>query len=348
MPQQPSNDVAPIAEIIHPKVDVKQIVDPIPAILQSPEFAETKRFFATSPSAARCPLSDVAQALLYSVVRNARPHHVVEIGTCRGGTTEGLARALQSNGFGTLHTGSPYDAARFLPLYHRWPEGLRRNVRYYQVDSMALFTRLDRQKIRPEIVFIDGNHDFEFASFDLQAAARRVKRSGFIFVNSIAQAGPYFAAMDFLATHPGWHSCGGGPLSRIGTRAFDRTGTAVENTDLFVLRAPSEYLVGTRPDTFGEMEWPSPAVNGVKVSIGGGAKAGTLAVQCVLRSSTETKVAEAIGDATKVIDGRAGDVEIAFDRPVTADLGFDRHRVELWLAWLGDDSLSLKAVPQPF
>src|SRR5579862_4915008 len=141
-------DAAVIKEgvkIPFPVVDMRKIADPIPTILSARAYAKTVRFFETTPGAERALIPPAARALIYTVIRNLRPQHVVEIGTWKGGTTETLALAIQGFGFeANVHTASPYDAARFLPTYHRWPLWLRRPVRYYQVDSMTLFMRLDR------------------------------------------------------------------------------------------------------------------------------------------------------------------------------------------------------------
>src|SRR5437879_9184182 len=97
-----SLQVIPITDISCPALDLDRVANPVPAIMRSAEFVQTKRFFAESPSASRSLLTDVAQALLYSVIRSLRPEHVVEIGTYKAGTAEGLARAVLANGFGTV------------------------------------------------------------------------------------------------------------------------------------------------------------------------------------------------------------------------------------------------------
>ena len=133
----------PIADVPCPRIDLRALPDPVPAILGAPEFAETTRYFAQSPGGRRSLLTDLSQALLYTLIRNLRPAHVVEIGTYRGGTAESLSRALQANDFGTLHTVSPYDAERSGPIFARWPEELRRRTRYHPVDSMMFFMQID-------------------------------------------------------------------------------------------------------------------------------------------------------------------------------------------------------------
>src|SRR5438876_7700424 len=151
-------EIAPITDVPFPMVDMSNNVDPVQVIIEAPEFVETRRFFRESPSAARSLMPDLAQGLLYSLVRNANCEHVVEIGTWRGGTTEGLARAVLANGNGVVHTVSPYDAAQFHPVYRRWPEALRKICRFYAMNSMGFFMHADSVNIKPDLVLVDGNH----------------------------------------------------------------------------------------------------------------------------------------------------------------------------------------------
>jgi hypothetical protein len=112
-PGEPGIVVAPLSEIPFAPIDLGTVENPIPQIVRAPEFAETERYFREAPSATRSLLNETSQALLYTVIRNQRPEHVVEIGTYKGGTSETLCRALQANGRGTLHTLSPFDAELF-------------------------------------------------------------------------------------------------------------------------------------------------------------------------------------------------------------------------------------------
>src|ERR1051325_8487017 len=199
---------APVAEIPFPRVDLAGPAEPVASIVRAPEFAQTERFFAEDIGASRSLLPVTARALLYAVVRNVNPEHVVEIGTYQGGTAEVLSRALRANGRGMLHTVSPYDAERFGPTLAQWPNELRAHATYYPVNSMAFFIRMAEQRIRPGVVLVDGNHDYEFAAFDIWSAARWMTPGGFIFIDNVSQAGPYRAALDFMTARPGWRSCG--------------------------------------------------------------------------------------------------------------------------------------------
>jgi predicted O-methyltransferase YrrM len=339
---------APIGNIPCPRVDLRGTRDPVPAILSAPEFSETVSFFRRSPSADRSLLTDVGQALLFSLIRNLRPAHVVEIGTYKGGTAEGLSRALHANGAGTLHTISPHDAERFGPLFAQWPEELRRHTVYYPVDSMMFFMQADEKQLRFDLVLVDGHHDYEFANFDIQSAARRLMPGGFIAIDNVAQAGPYRATCEFLAAHPGWRDCGVRSGSREMTKAFDRDRTRIPDTDFYILRAPFAYLVDKNPVTFGSVDWGNRPLAGLRLSLGNPRVRGTLHVQCILRAFSDTRIDELVASVSCTIDGGSDKVDIAFEQPLAAAGPFQRFLVEPWLIWQGEMPLPLTAPPVPY
>jgi predicted O-methyltransferase YrrM len=347
-PRDRSLDFGPITDIPWPKADLAECANPVPALVASSDFADCARFFADCPSAVRSLLTCKSQALLYAVIRNLRPDHIVEIGTYKGGTTEGLARAVQANGHGVVHTVSPFDIERFERTAACWPTELRQQVRYHPVDSMAFFMTADQERIQLGIVLVDGNHDYEFASFDIQAAARRLQPGGFIFIDNVSQAGPYFAVRDFLAQHPDWIDCCEVPRLPSTTQAFDRNRTTITETDFIVLRAPFHYSVGNRPKGFGEIEWTGRAVNGLRLSFAHPPEAGTLHIQCVLRGFSERLLAEIVGEGQLAIAVGASEAEIPLTEPIEVTGQFDRYLVEPWLVWPDGRSLALNALPQPF
>jgi hypothetical protein len=254
---------------------------------------------------------------------------------------------VQANAQGTVHTVSPFDAERFHATYLRWPEPLRKVLRYYPVDSMAFFMQIDERKIRPDLVLIDGNHDYEFANFDLQASAQRLARGGFILLDNIGQPGPYLAVNEFIRDHPEWHDCQVITPSRDATKAFDRDRTTIPDSDFIVLRAPNYHFVGSRPITFGETSWPETTLRGLRLSIEDVAGRGTLHVQCILRVFTEARIDELVGASSRAISG-PGAVAIVFDEPPQSDLQSTHCRVEPWLIWTGSKPLRLSRLPEPF
>jgi predicted O-methyltransferase YrrM len=347
-PGEPAIEVAPLTEIPFARVDLATLENPVPQIFEAPEFAETQRYFAESPSVHRSLLTSTAQALLYTVIRNQQPEHVVEIGTYNGGTAETMGRALHGNGHGTLHTVSPFDAERFGNNYRWWPDALKARVRYHAMNSMDFFILAETRKLALDLVLVDGNHDYEFACFDIQSAARRLTRGGFIFIDNVAQAGPFLAAAEFYAANPDWIDCGVRLLGTACERAFDRDRANVPVTDFFVFRAPAYFTAGAKPQSFGDIDWSGAPVRGLRLSLADGQGVGTLRAQCILRAFSDARIEELIGEIAEQIHGDSAEVEIEFASPIAADGEFLFYRVETWLIWTGPSPLRLAKLPSPF
>jgi predicted O-methyltransferase YrrM len=337
--------IAPLEDIPYPKVDLSTPGNPVGEMVSSPEFARTERYFSDNPAAARSLVSGASQALLFTLVRNLAARHVIEIGTFKGGTTEAIGRALHANGGGLLHTIGPFDSGIFLPLYRAWPEALRDRVRYYSVDSMAFFMRIQKNLIQPSLVFVDGNHDYEFALFDILAAARCVAPGGFVVVDNVSQAGPYYAAIDFLTSHPEWIDCAARSIQWDPAKAYDGERTRISNTDLMVLRAPMAHVIGARPRCFGEVILPQPVIKGVEVRIAA-SKPGMLYVQCVLRGFSPTQNVEATEMTSVPIDGTGDRIVATFAKPLALNGDFVQYRAEAWLTFIGEGYLSQSAAPK--
>jgi hypothetical protein len=337
-------NVAPITNIAWPSIDLTRRDDPILTILSSAEFQSATRFFADNPAGQRSLVSAQAQALLYAVLRNLRPDHVFEIGSYKAGTTEALCRALHANGHGVVHTVDHFRADYILATIKHWPQELLAHVCVHSMSSMDFYMDMERQGIHPGVVFVDGNHDYEYALFDIGRAAKYMTHSGFIFVDNIAQPGPFFAALDFITANPGWRELGGVTEKSVISQSFDRARSAIPNTDFIVLGAPSSYVVVNRPATFGRLRWWTPAVNGVEVQFGNAAP-GLLDVQVVLRGFGAQPV-EAIGQTTVRLEAATGTVSVPLDIHVEGQ--FIYFNVETWLIWRGDLPLHLKGPPQPY
>jgi hypothetical protein len=204
---------------------------------------------------------------------------------------------------------------------------------------------MERQSVRPGVVFVDGNHDYEFALFDIGRAARYMTPGGFIFVDNVAQPGPFFAARDFLSANPGWREVGGSTEGYDASRSFDRKRSAIPSTDFIVLRAPSAHIVSDRPTTFGRTRWWSPTVKGIELQLGSSAATGLLDLQVVLRGFGVQPV-EMIGETSLRLQGSSGSVSVPLE--ITAQGQFTYFTVEPWLVWRGDQPLAITAPPKPY
>jgi predicted O-methyltransferase YrrM len=323
-----------------PVIDLA-VDNPIPQIVNAPEFAAAAAAVADTAASKRSLIPAAAAALIYALVRNAKPRHVVEIGTYDGGTSEIICRALYENGFGVLHTAGPFDAERVLPIFKTWPRELTRHLQFYAMTSMEFYYQLAARGIRPEIAFIDGDHSYEAALFDIQTLAKIIGRRGFLIIDNVSQAGPHYAAMDFLERNSDWTRCKARePQWADPTKAFDRERTTVPETDFEILRAPRNYRVTSRPMTFGE--FPSGTeVRGLQIDAA--SAGGTLHAQCVLRGFGASSVEEV---AQGTIDIHApGTIELLFPQPLAIKGSFLRCSTEPWLVWTGEAPLQLTAIP---
>ena len=315
--------------------------NPIAEILNAPEFGEAGMVIYKTAAAQRGLISAVSAALIYTLVRNAKPQHVVEIGTYNGGTSELICQALHENGSGTLHTIGPFDAERVVPIFNSWPQELRRHLEFYPMTSMDFYYRLYARGIRPEIAFIDGDHSYQAALFDIQSLARSLARRGFLLIDNISQSGPYYAAMDFLHRNPDWSQCKvRDPNLADPNKAFDTERRSIPETDFEVLRAPRGYSIGLRPVTFGEM----PSATKVKgLRIHAETARGTLHAQCVLRGFGSASAEEVTMAALDI--AKPGTVDLMFPEPLEIKGSFERCSAEPWLVWSGETPLSLSRIP---
>lgn len=338
-------EVKPVADIAFPRLDLATGDDPIAAISQSTEFGEATAFFADNPVAARSLIPPQAQAILYCLIRNQRPDHVFEIGSYKAGTTEALARALYANGRGLAHTVDPFRGDYVAASLKCWPPELFRHVRLHSMDSMAFYKDMERQGVHPGIVLVDGNHDYEFAAFDIACGARAITPGGYIFVDNIAQPGPFFAARDFLLANPDWRELGGAAAGYDRGKAFDRYRRTILWTDFMVLRAPMRHSVGERPFNTGRIRWGAGKVTGVRLKLVPPAAPGTITVQVVLRGFG-TVPAETIGEAGVAVMPDTEELAVTLAEPAVLDGSFVYYTVEPWLIWQGTQPLQLRAEPE--
>jgi predicted O-methyltransferase YrrM len=343
-------DPTPIAPIPFAPVDLSQSVNPLHGLTESPKFALTDRFFDQTGAISRSLVSVRAQALIYTLIRNLRPEHVIEIGTYQAGTSEAICRALHANGFGRLHTVDPFATRELMGILAQWPVALREHLRLYAMDSMAFYARFEIWPAqRVPLVFVDGNHDYEYATFDIQCAARIIAAGGFILVDNIAQPGPYLAARDFLAAHPGWTECAMVEYRYDLAAPFDRARCGIPGTELMILRAPQAHVIGDRPVGFpGTVLLGNRAPRAIEVVPSGDLGAGILHAQCIARGfSSGQKPVEAFGSASRAMSAEQGGRRVEI--PVKIDLdaaAFEHVRTEIWLSWSGEGPLSLTSTPK--
>lgn len=317
----------------------------------SPEFRAAEAMFFDYPDRSLCRPID--RMLLYHLVRALRPLHVVEIGTYFAAGAEVLARALWENGRGLLHTIDPYGKIRGPSLIGRWDERLRAHVRFYPWNSMEFFERLDARQFPLDLVFVDGNHNFESALFDLQSAAKRIRPGGIVVMDDANQSGPFWASKVFLEQNPGWTELGA-CLSLAGSREpFGALPSLFEGSKFVILKASSQIRVGRLPYSTGEMPYTERQLAGLELSLEPG-QSGELLGRAFLRGFPGGENPEQLQTLFRIGIRGERQCSLAFEtalRTRHADRPeLPKQTVELVLLWRPaheGEALQLAGAPRP-
>jgi predicted O-methyltransferase YrrM len=344
-------DVRALAPIAAPTGHAADIAK----VMSSPEYAKALAYFVNYPG--RSLMSDHSRATLYSLVRMMRPQLVAEIGTLYGGTTEVLARALWENGGGVVHTADPYGGERCPAIIAQWPAVLQTHAKFHALSSMDFFARMVLESKTFELVLIDGNHEYEFALFDLQMAARQLRPGGVVVMDNAEQAGPLKAARTFLAANPAWREIGSALASYDAARPFDRTRASLPETAFLVLQAPDHRWIGAGPHSWGQVWVDVPRLAGLRFDVVSQSK-GTLHYQVYLRGFADShrwiKEERLEGSVRIEVDDEVAQVEHRFDQPMTVSAPPEYNdalfTLELDLSWQADGEsppLSLRDLPAP-
>lgn len=303
-------------------------------------------------------MSANCRAIMYMLVRARKPHAVAEVGTQFAGTTEVIARALWENGWGTVHTCDPFGVKRCPPIIDQWPISLKSHTRFYPLNSMDFFLELQRTHTSLDIALVDGNHDFEFALFDLQMAARLLRPGGMVVMDNAEQTGPFFAARQFLSANPGWIELGRAISAFDPKKAFDGRRASVPQTTFILLKAPTRILVQETPRSWGQCPIADSRVYGLTIYLGAQRTLGELQYHVILRAfridSQEIEEYKFTGDTPINLNGTSTTLEVRFPEPLISRLqeskGGCNHTLEIEFSWnweTGFGPLALAKLPQP-
>lgn len=255
------NPLRPLGQGIAPQqVTHSALVD----CMAGPAFRELVEYFGSYPP--RSLMSKHSRAVLFALARMMQPQSVAEVGTLFAGTTEVLARALWENGAGEIHTADPFGAERCPEIIAAWPAELQRHAKYYPLNSMDFFLEMMRQRVTLDLALIDGNHDFEFALFDLQMTTRLLRPGGVIVMDNAEQTGPFEAARAFVERHPAWCELGSVIGDYNSNIPFDATRASLPGTTFVVLQAPPCVSIGRGPHSW-QMSLHAPFVGGLALDV---------------------------------------------------------------------------------
>ncbi len=322
-----------------------------PIVGSTATYSDILPYFANYPR--QSLMSDHSRTVLFSLVQMHRPQVVVEIGTLYAGTTEVLARALWENGDGIIYTTDPFGAERCPDIIATWPVELREITRFYPLSSMDFFLELERQKVVLDMVLVDGNHDYEFALFDLLMAAKLLRPSGIVIMDNAEQSGPFHAARTFLGAHPAWIELGNAIAAYDPSAPFAQPRTSVPGTSFVVIQAPAHLSIGAGPHSWGQVRTNTRTLAGFSLGLPAQATAGTLHYQAILRvfAKGDRDVHELKSDGTIRLqqDGRADALEHRLKEPLRSDMPEPDHfTFEIELSWqpdAGASPLALTKIP---
>lgn len=327
----------------------------IDAVVAGPVYRSLVPYFDGYPE--RSLMGPHSRAVLYSLARMLRPATVAEIGTLHAGTSEVLARALWENESGLLLTTDPFGADRCPTIIASWPAELQQITEFHPLNSMDFFLMLERRRLAPELVLIDGNHDYEFALFDLQMAARLLRPGGVIVMDNSDQTGPFEASRQFMQANPAWHELGDSLANHDPSNPFDEMRASLPNTAFVLMQAPALLTIGERPWSTGVLPTAEPYAGGIRLRLAPRSSAGTLHYRVFVRAFADGNrwVGElATKGALRIEAGIEGRLDHHFAVPLTFDVpprfGSVPCNVEIdicWRAEAGSGPLSLLGPPAP-
>src|SRR5690606_12806542 len=123
---------------------------------------------------------------LYRTVRERRPDLVIEIGMAYGVSTLTILSALQDNGTGRLISIDPYidwPTGHQVALHQVQRAGVAQLHEHHHGCSHAALPRLLAESVKPEMVYIDGCHNFEYVFTDFFYADKLIPVGGVIAFN---------------------------------------------------------------------------------------------------------------------------------------------------------------------
>jgi predicted O-methyltransferase YrrM len=142
------------------------------------------------------------QAILYQLIRELRPKTVLEIGTFFAGTTHIIARALWAKGEGRVITIDPFGGERVPAIIARMPAEISERIDFYPLSSMDFFLHHKVPRGSLDFAFIDGDHTYPGAHFDLYRTSERIRPGGIIVMDNSNLSGVAHATADFLESNP--------------------------------------------------------------------------------------------------------------------------------------------------
>ncbi|MCH9634272.1 MAG: hypothetical protein S4CHLAM7_10180 [Chlamydiae bacterium] len=137
--------------------------------------------------------------MLYHLIKILKPKTSLEIGTYKGLTAFIIGSALSENEEGHLIKIDPYAEQNSSPkTISEFPNHISTRITQQPLSSALFFQHLLQHPMMFDFILIDGNHEFEFALFDLMCSARFINPNGIVVLDNIDQIRPRKATQEFL------------------------------------------------------------------------------------------------------------------------------------------------------
>jgi len=309
-------------------------------------FKKSEEYFLSYPP--HSLLSARIRAYLNQLILAMKPNYVLEIGTYMAGTAEVIARSLWAAGKGRLVTIDPFGAERVPGEIAKWPEALQKIVDFFPEMSMQFFAdTIKRAGYTFDVVFIDGNHEYEVVFHDLLMSARYLNPRGVIVLDNAEQPGVLWAAKQFLALNPGWTEISGtlGAYSpdhpyNLVDLPLNTLRTQTDGVMALILLAPW-IQIGERPVSYECQFVDARDVESFVLRIAEPSGSGTLHAKTCLRTFAHEYAVRGLEPEELVIvqnrpvRNAEGEIKITFNPPLKSakysEIWF--QRCELTLSW---------------
>ena len=359
-PNATNNAQRPVTALPAPKLIGDDLIN---AILASPEFQVSREYFADYPTTSL--LRDgVSRAFIYLLIRAMNRNSALEIGTFRAGTTEVIARALWANGVGHVDTVDPFNYPQITSALDEWDSKIRTLCTWHNENSMAFFQMAALRRSRYDFIFIDGDHEHFAALFDIQRSAALLNHGGFLLIDNVEQPSVRLAALRFLTENGSWELLAP-PEARTQNplQPAESLVMSVPDTDFWLIRAPFRTSIDARPTCVPLALFSGIVVHGLRMQLAPqaalpnrGKISYRVSLQAIPNLDKGLEAVWAVSAATinvAALEKQGDVVTLRFEKPIDRLANHPRAleyivMVETYLTFVGEGSLDLTQLPQPF
>ncbi len=325
------------------------LFETILGIPSTAEFAAAAERFATygEPTLIGPP----ARAFLHELVKVCNAKAVLEIGTYFAGTTRVLAEAVCGIGGVVITIDASGDRAPIVEeIVAAWPEEIRAATTFVPHLSSMFFEMFERTRsFKFELLFVDGDHSYRGALFDLLNCANYAQPNAVIVIDDYDLPPVFSATQDFLALNPQWRELSGSYDRDVASDPFAGMRSSVDGLPFLVLIGPPAASVGDRPINVSLGELADNDLQGVTVPLAGDHGEGRLHAKFVISSVTTQAMRSSSAATYATVSGGDAVVTIRLDPPLAPPfVDGATNNCDLSLVWesAAGDLLDLAGDPE--